>query len=314
VSALRLGLLSTARINDSLLEGAAGTDAAEVVAVASRTEARAAAYARERGIPRAHGSYEALLADPEVDAVYVALPNDLHASWSIRALEAGKHVLCEKPLARTAAAAEGAFAAADRAGRVLMEAFMWRHLPQTRTLVELVRDGAVGRVRLVRCAFTFVLDRPEDFRTRPEHEGGALMDVGCYCVSGARLLLGEPESAQATQVTGGEGVDVHMTATLRFAGGAVATFECALDEALGHDLRLRGDGGELFLADPWHANSPGIERDGERIDVPYANAYALELENFSAAVRGEAEPLLGEADAIGQARAIEMLYAAAGAV
>jgi len=315
VSALRLGLLSTARINDSLLEGAAATDAAEVVAVASRTEARAAAYARERGIPRAHGSYEALLADPEVDAVYVALPNDLHASWSIRALEAGKHVLCEKPLARTAAAAEGAFAAADRAGRVLMEAFMWRHLPQTRTLVELVRDGAVGRVRLVRCAFTFVLDRPEDFRTRPEHEGGALMDVGCYCVSAIRLLAGEPQRAHAEQVLGGGGVDVVLAGVLHLPDDVVGVFDCGFVMPSRETLEVVGEDGVLVVPDPWIARGAPLALrrgdDVETIATERANPYQLELENLAAAAAGTAPPLLGRADAVGQARTIEALYRAA---
>src|SRR6201999_3505816 len=138
-------LLSTARINDRILEGAAATDAVDVVAVASRDGDRARVYADAHGIARAHGSYEALLADPDVDAVYVSLPNALHVPWSIAALQAGKHVLCEKPLTRSAAEAERAFDAAEAAGRVLMEAFMWRHQPQTGQLTELVRTGAVGR-------------------------------------------------------------------------------------------------------------------------------------------------------------------------
>jgi predicted dehydrogenase len=308
----RWGVLGAARINQLVLEGAALAEGAAVTAIAARDSARAHEQASQWGIARVHHDYEALLADPDIDAVYIPLPNSLHVPWSIRALQAGKHVLCEKPLARSESEARRAFEAARAADRLLMEAFMWRHTPQTRRLGELARE--VGPIRELQSTFGFKLERSPDVRLSAELEGGALMDVGCYCVSGARLLLGEPESAEATQVTGGEGVDVHMNATLRFAGGALATFECALDEQLGHDLRVRGDGGELVLADPWHANNPGIERDGERIEVPYANAYALELENFSAAIRGEAEPLLGEADAIGQARAIEMLYAAAGAV
>src|SRR4051812_18149195 len=143
---LRLGLLSTAKINGAVLAGAAGTDAVDVVAVASRDQARAEAYAAERGIPRAHGSYEALLADPDVDAVYVSLPNSLHVEWAVRALRAGKHVLCEKPLTRRPPDAEAAFDAAERSGRVLAEAFMWRHHPQALRLQELLRDGAVGEV------------------------------------------------------------------------------------------------------------------------------------------------------------------------
>ena len=165
---LRIGLLSTASINLALLGGARAADGIDVVAVASRSADRAESYAAEHGIGRAHGSYDALLDDPEIDAVYVPLPNSLHVEWSIRALEAGKHVLCEKPLTRHPQDAEAAFDAADRAGRVLAEAFMWRHHPQARRLQELASAGVVGRPRLVRAAFSFDIfgmDRSDDVRS-----------------------------------------------------------------------------------------------------------------------------------------------------
>ena len=311
----RWGILSTARIAERIVEGARLSQDAQIVAVGSRDLTRAQAYASEHGIPRVHGSYEDLLADPEVDAVYIPLPNSMHVPWAVRALEAGKHVLCEKPLARTAAAAEGAYAAADRAGRVLMEAFMWRHLPQTRTLVELVRDGAVGRVRLVRCAFTFVLDRPEDFRTRPEHEGGALMDVGCYCVSAIRLLAGEPQRAQAEQVLGGGGVDVVLAGVLHLPDDVVGVFDCGFVMPSRETLEVVGEDGVLVVPDPWIARGAPLALrrgdDVETIATERANPYQLELENLAAAAAGTAPPLVGRADAVGQARAIELLYASA---
>ena len=190
---LRLGLLSTAAINAKLLGGVRAAEGVEVVAVASRDRERAEAYAAEHGIGRAHGSYEALLADDEVDAVYVPLPNSLHVPWSIRALQAGKHVLCEKPLTRRPEEAQAAFDAADRAGRVLAEAFMWRHHPQALRLQELVRERAVGNLRLIRATFCFDLlsaDDPGNVRLDATLDGGGLMDVGCYCVSAMRLLAG----------------------------------------------------------------------------------------------------------------------------
>ena len=156
---MKWGLLSTANINRKLLEGARGTDEATVVAVASRDRSRAEQFAREHGIERALGSYEALLEDPEVEAIYNPLPNSLHVPWSVRALEAGKHVLCEKPLTRRAAEVEGAFAAAERSGRLLAEAFMWRHHPQALRLRELLDEGVIGRLRLVRASFSFPLAR-----------------------------------------------------------------------------------------------------------------------------------------------------------
>src|SRR5215208_6149772 len=210
---LRVGLLSTANINRLILGGARAAEAVEVVAVASRDGARAEAFADEHGIGRAHGSYDALLADAEVDAVYIPLPNSLHVEWSIRALEAGKHVLCEKPLSRHPEEVERAFDAAAASGRVLAEAFMWRHHPQARRLVELL--PRVGELRLVRAAFCFRLDYPGDVRLSRELEGGALMDVGCYCVSGSRLVAGEPTEVSAVQMEGGEGVDVRFAATMR---------------------------------------------------------------------------------------------------
>src|SRR3954463_9264004 len=186
----RWGILSTARIAQRIIEGARLSQDAQIVAVGSRDLTRGQAYASEHGIPRVHGSYEALLADPEVDAVYIPLPNSLHVPWTIRALEAGKHVLCEKPLSRRPAEVEAAFAAAERAGRVLMEAFMWRFHPQTEALERLVRDGVPGRLRYVRAAFGFDLPDPANVRWLAGLEGGALMDVGCYCLSALRLALG----------------------------------------------------------------------------------------------------------------------------
>ena len=312
---MRLGILSTAQINHCILDAARASSELEVLAVASRDQDRAEAYARARGIPRAHGSYDALLADPEVEAVYISLPNALHVEWAIRALEAGKHVLCEKPLSRRSADAARAFDAAERCERLLMEAFMYRHNPQTARLVELVAEGAIGRLRLLRASFSFYLDDLTNVRMRGELEGGGLMDVGCYCVNAIRLLCGEPLCAQAEQLVGGAGVDVALAGVLGFADGLLAHFDCGLVLSSRDELVVLGEQGSLHLADPWHCRTPGIElrRSGrsELVETPTANSYALELENLSAAIRGTAAPLLGREDAIGQARAIEALYASA---
>jgi len=305
------GVLGAARINQQVLEGAALAEGVSVAAIAARERGRAQAQADTFGIATVYGSYDELLADPEIDAVYIPLPNALHVDWSVRALEAGKHVLCEKPLARSEAEARRAFAAARAADRLLMEAFMWRHTPQTAKLRELLEQGVVGRLRMVRATFGFRLDRDGDVRLSRELEGGALMDVGCYCVSAARLAAGEPVHVRAEQVAGGDGVDVRLAATMRFAGDVLAVIDCALDAPLGHRLTITGDSGELVLEDPFHARNPGIVHDGRRIDVPYANPYAVQFENFSAATRGEAEPLLGGRDAVAQAAAIEALYRSA---
>jgi D-xylose 1-dehydrogenase (NADP+, D-xylono-1,5-lactone-forming) len=281
------------------------------VAIGSRDRARAEAQAAELGIERALGSYEEVLADPDVDAVYVPLPNSLHVEWSIRALEAGKHVLCEKPLSRHPEEVERAFDAAERAGRVLAEGFMWRHHPQARRLVDLM--PRVGELRLVRAAFSFPLADPGDVRLSRELEGGALMDVGCYCVSGSRLVAGEPLEVAGAQVEGGDGVDARFTATLRFPHDVLAHFDCALDLAARDELEVVGSEGSLFLDDPWHSREPVIEVRGpegsvERVEAQSEDPYACELRDLAAAVAGERPPLLGREDALGQARTIAALY------
>jgi D-xylose 1-dehydrogenase (NADP+, D-xylono-1,5-lactone-forming) len=308
VAATRWGILSTARINLAVLDGARRSDAVEVVAVASRDGARAEAYAREHGIARAHGSYEALLEDDSVDAVYISLPNSLHHEWTLRALSSGKHVLCEKPYSRRAVEVEEAFDAAERAGLVLSEAFMWRHTPQTRRLVELLPQ--IGELRGVRSAHAFRLTDPANVRLIAELDGGGLMDVGCYCVSASRLFAGEPERVYGEQVVGPTGVDVHFTATLRFPGDLIAEFACGFDFNQ-RELELLGTEGSLKTLDPFTFSKGGVYLDGEELAVEPEDPYQLELENVSAAARGEAPLLLGREDALGQARTIEALYESA---
>ncbi len=313
---VRLGLLSTARINGEILQAAAGSDAVEVVAVASRERPRAEAYAREHGLERAHGSYEELVADPEVDAIYNSLPNSMHIPWSFRALEAGKHVLCEKPLDRRPAEIERVFELAESRGLVFAEAFMYRHHPQTARVAELVRGGAIGRLRAVRAVFAFRLSDSANIRMRPELDGGALMDLGSYCVSGARLLAGEPERCSGEQILAETGVDAAFHGTLRFPGDVVAQFEASFLAPFAQRLEAIGEEGVIEVGAPWLQNRAGdvLLRRGEeadRVEIPTANAYGCELADFAAAVRGEDEPLLGRSDALGQAKAIDALYRAA---
>jgi predicted dehydrogenase len=312
---VKWGILSTARINHLFLAGVRESTDVEVVAVASRTRDAAERFAHDHGIDRAFGSYEALFADPEVEALYIPLPNSLHIDWSVRALEADKHVLCEKPLSRRAEDVGRAFDVAERDGRLLMEAFMYRHHPQTRRLLQFIKEGAVGRVRMIRASFGFLLRAESDVRLKASLDGGALMDVGCYCVHGARTIGGEPARVSGEQALGGEGVDVVFTGTMHFAGDVLAHFDAGLAVAPRDELEVIGEEGSLFLDDPWHCRHPLIEvrRDGrtERLEVESADPYRLEAENMSAAIRGEAPLLLGREDAVGQARAIEALYESA---
>jgi predicted dehydrogenase len=311
-STVKWGIVSTADINRKVIPGAHASDKVELVAVASRDQARADAYAREWEIPRAYGSYGALLDDPEIEAVYISLPNTLHVEWSIRALEAGKHVLCEKPFTRHPEQVDEAFDVAARTGRLLSEAFMYRHNPQTKKLVELVADGAIGELRLVRSAFSYSLYDEDNIRLRTDLEGGALMDVGCYCVSGSRLLAGEPVAVGGEAWYGPTGTDWVFAGLLRFPNDVLATFDCGTALPNRDELEAIGSEGSIFIDDPWHCAHPAIElrraSGVERFELEHADSYRLELENMSDAIRGEAELLLGRDDALGQAKTLAALH------
>jgi D-xylose 1-dehydrogenase (NADP+, D-xylono-1,5-lactone-forming) len=315
IEPVRWGLLSTANINRALIPGLNQSPDSELVAVASRTDERAAEYAREWGIPTAHGSYEALLEDPDVEAVYISLPNAPHVEWTVRALEAGKHVLCEKPMSRHPGEVERAFDVAEREGRLLMEAFMWRHHPQTKRLEGLVRDGIVGDVRLVRASFSFTIESRTDIRLSAELEGGALMDVGCYCIGACRLVAGEPVGAQGREIVGETGVDMRFVGTLAFPSGALALIDCGFDLPGRAGIEVCGSKGTLFVNEPFHVADPGIHwtHNGgtEMIEVDQGDRYRLQTDNFSRAIRGAEAQLLGREDALGQARVIDALYRSA---
>jgi predicted dehydrogenase len=312
---VRWGIVSTADINRKVIPGLRASEKAELIAVASRDQKRADDYAREWEIERAYGSYAALLEDDDVEAVYISLPNTLHCEWSIRAVEAGKHVLCEKPMSRDVADVEAAFDAAEQSGRILTEAFMYRHNPQTARLRRLVEEGAIGDLRVVRSCFSYALYDAENIRLRTDVDGGSLMDVGCYCISGSRLLAGEPEQVYGEQFVGSSGTDWVFTGTMRFPGDVVAQFDCGTALLERDELEAIGTDGALFLDDPWHCVEPVIElrRDSgvERIEVEPVDSYRLEVEDLSDSIRGSGDPLLGREDAAGQARAIEALFRSA---
>ena len=306
---IRWGLLGTGNITRKLLKGARQSDEVDVVAVGSRTADRARTFADANGIGRAHGSYEALLADPGVDAVYISLPNSLHHEWTLASLAAGKHVLCEKPYTRRPAEVDEAFDAADHAGLVLEEAFMWRHTPQVRRLQELL--PRIGPLRTIRSTFSYVIDTETDVRVSATLDGGSLMDVGCYCVSGARLVAGEPERVMAEQMLDSNGVERRMSGLMRFPGDVMASFTCGFDSTTHETLEVIGQDGRILLPDPWHSTTGRLYLDDEEIRVEPTNPYRLELEDVGAAIRGERAPLLGRADALGQARTIDALYRSA---
>ncbi len=306
---IRWGLMGTARINAKLLAGARLSPDTDVVAVGSRSRPTGEAFGRANGIDRVHASYEALLADPDVDAVYISLPNSLHHAWTLRAIAAGKHVLCEKPYTRVAADVTEAWDAAESAGVVLMEAFMWRHTPQADRLVELL--PSLGDLVTVRSTFSHRLLDDGDIRVSVEMAGGSLMDVGCYCVSGARLIAGEePDVVYGSQETTAEGVDRRFSALLHFPSGLTATFHCGFD-SVAESLEVIGRDGTILLPDPWHSTQGRFLVDDREERVEPINPYRCELDDMAAAIRGEKAPRLGRDDAMGQARTIEALYRSA---
>jgi xylose dehydrogenase (NAD/NADP) len=307
--AIRWGLMGTSRINEKLLRGARLTDAAEVIAVGSRSPVAGEAFAAENGIAKVHVTYEELLADPDIDAVYIPLPNSLHHPWTMKAIAAGKHVLCEKPYTRRPAEVDEAWDAAEAAGVVLMEAFMWRHTPQAARLVELA--GEIGELVHVRSTFSHRLTDDADIRVDPDLDGGSLMDVGCYCVSGARLIAGEePDLVFGQQVTTIDGVDRRFTGYLHFPSGLVSTFHSGFD-SFSESLEVTGRTGTVLLPDPWHSLRGILVVDGQEQAVEARNPYQCELEDMAAAIHGQKAPRLGRADAMGQARVIEALYRSA---
>src|SRR5215510_7937722 len=252
---LNWGLLSTANINRALITPLRASKRNRLLAVGSRTQETADAYAKEKKIDRAHGSYDALLADPEIDVIYNPLPNHLHAEWTIKAVEAGKHVLCEKPLALSVEEVDAMQAAARKHGRVVAEAFMYRHHPQTLKVQEIVKSGSLGTVKLIRGSFSFVLTREGDVRLNPEWGGGSIWDVGCYPISYTRSALGEePLEVFGWQVTGQTGIDETFVGQMRFKGDVHAQFDSSFVIPFHAFMEIVGSDGTLNIPNPFKPN------------------------------------------------------------
>jgi len=288
---LNWGLLSTARINRALIPPLQVSKRNHLLAVASRSQEVADAYAKEKKILRAYGSYEALLADPEIDVIYNPLPNHLHAVWTIKAIEAGKHVLCEKPLALSVAEVDAIRAAAHKHGRVVAEAFMYRHHPQTLKVQELVKNGSIGSLKLIRGSFSFILSREEDIRLLdPAMGGGSIWDVGCYPISYARTVVGEnPLEVFGWQVTGKTGIDETFVGQMRFAGDVHAQFDSSFVIPNHSFMEIVGSEGTLSIPTPF---KPGVNerifltRDEkiETIKVKGQELYLGEVEDMADAI------------------------------
>jgi predicted dehydrogenase len=314
---LRWGLLGTARINRALIPPLRDSPRNRLRAVASRTPESASAYAREWGIEQAHGSYLALLADPEIDVVYLPLPNALHAEWAIRAARAGKHVLCEKPLATSPAEVEAIAAAAALNRVVIAEAFMYRHHPQTLRAREIVAEGRLGAVRFVRGSFSFTLTRPGDVRLDPALGGGALWDVGCYPLSFARTVLGEePLEVTGSQRLGPSGVDLTFAGQLLFPSGALGQLDCSFEMPFRTGMEIVGTEATLLVSQPFKPGPEAVlllQRGDARetIEVRAAELYRGEVEDMADAILDGKPSRVSLADSRANVAAIVALYRSA---
>lgn len=286
---MKFGILGTARINQRVAPAIKSSHITRLIGVASRKLSRAEQAAKEFGAVKSFGSYEEMLASDEIDAVYIPLPNSLHAEWSVKAAEAGKHVLCEKPIASNSIEAEMVMKACERHEVLLMEAFMYRHHPQHAKIKEIISSGRVGDPRIVNTRFTFYLEPSENIRWKRDLSGGALMDIGCYCINVARFIFGaEPKSAKAIRrYDDKRGVDITTLGLLEFPENRFSSFTCSLLMPGANRYEVIGTKGSIEVSTafvPGKANVVLTVRDGsgiEEIIIPGVDQYRLEVEHFS---------------------------------
>lgn len=323
----RFGIIGTGNIANQFASGVAGSQRCTISAVGSRSQASADDFASQHDVPAAHGSYEALLADASVDAVYNSLPNALHHEWTIKALEAGKHVLCEKPFATNLQQAEQMFAAADHADRLLVEAFMYKSHPLTHAVVKAVRDGEIGQLRLIKASFNYFTAKVEgNVRFSSELAGGALMDIGCYCTSFAMLIAdAQPTAVHAVGNVHETGVDEMAVGTLSFPGDVLATFTCGMAAHADNTAYICGSEGFIEVPIPWKPpvedavytvrTMPAPKLDGAKrpptqetrqVSAP-GPLYGLEADDFAAAALGEQPPAVTRAQTLANQRILDDL-------
>jgi predicted dehydrogenase len=309
------GILGCARISRrGLIPGIQGSRTARLIALASRDGDKARRWAAEFGIGKTYPNYDDLLTDREISAVYIPLPNELHLPWTLRAAEAGKHVLCDKPLGLDAAQAEQMAVECRRRGVLLMEGFMWRHHPRTIRVVELVRSGRIGDVRLIRCSFSFDIDR-NDWRLDPTRGGGALWDVGCYGVNTCRLICGtEPTDITATAHWAG-GVDMTLAATLRFPGEVIGQVDCSFELPYRCHFEIVGTRGAIDVPDAYlPGDCPDVSircgESTERLTMPPANQYSAMVDHFTRCVHAGRIEWPAE-DGVGNMQTLDAVLAAA---
>lgn len=318
---LNWGFLGAAKIGRSLAPAIAASKYAKAYAVASRSRDKAEAYARETGFERSYGSYRSLLKDPNVDVVYNPLPNHLHCDWTIRALEAGKHVLCEKPMALNASECRRMIAAASRNRRLLMEAFMYRLHPQTFRIQSLIERGAIGEVRVIRAGFGFSLsEQAKNVRLGKRMGGGCLMDVGCYCVNAMRTFFQAEPSQVVAQAERGKisGVDMTFGGLLMFSQGRVGVFTSSFRTTLDWGVDIIGTEGRICVPSPWKPDgqlaSFLVEAKGKRETIEIKNGggiYHCEVDHFSRCILDGTPPAMLPEEGLRNMRVIEALYKSA---
>lgn len=313
---LRWGILGCANIaKGAVIPGIQQSQSGEVVAIASRDEQKARDTAEKLGIPVAYGSYEQLLEDPQIDTVYIPLPNHLHKEWTIKAAEAGKHVLCEKPLALTAEEAIEMAEACSRAGVHFAEAFMYRHHPRYQLISDVIQSGEIGTIRGIHSTFTFNSSKSKgNVRFHREMGGGSIYDIGCYPISVARMILGaEPEAVTVQAFFSPEHGNVDMMASglLEFPGNVAMTFDCAMWAAGRNTLEILGTDGRIevpsaFISRPDASSHFFVITNGRReVEVPYINQYSLQADDFASVVLDGAEPKFPPQDAVANMRVID---------
>jgi predicted dehydrogenase len=314
---LNWGLLSTARINSALIPPLKASKRNQLTAVASRTKDAADAYAREWKIPRAYGSYESLLADPEIDVIYISLPNRLHAEWTIKAVQAGKHVLCEKPLALNVEEVDAVQETARKYGRVVAEAFMYRHHPQTLKVQELVKNGSLGSLKMIRGSFSFLLSREGDVRLDPDLGGGSNWDLGCYPISYARAVVGgDPLEVFGWQVTGPTGIDETFVGQMRFGDDILVQFDSSFAIPFHAFMEIVGSEGTLNIPRPFKPEMDEKlyltrEDNTETIKVKGRELYIGEVEDMADAILLGKESRISLADSRGNVATITALLESA---
>ena len=333
---LRFGILSTGNIAQQFAAGVRGSRRCVLAAVASRSQGPADAFAQAQQVKRAYGSYEQLLSDPAVDAVYIGLPNSMHHEWTIKALRAGKHVLCEKPFASNWTEAADMFEAAESCGKVLVEAFMYRSHPQTKKIVKAIKSGAIGEVRFIRTSFTYKTMRiAENIRFRADLAGGALMDIGCYCIDFSQLIAGSaPSSVSAYATLHQSGVDELVAGAMQFPRGILATFTCGMTAEANNAAQICGTAGYIEIPVPWKPAAGAAQftiaygipprMDGgaaakrpapEVVKVEAGdNVYAYEADDFAAAVLDDKPPQMPKEATLSNMRILDELRRQVGVV